>query len=79
MVYALMNTDSSHIGISIAVPALDGLGFVRYTFTTRQNGLGARTEGVRQPDDWKMVAEAFGIDPERLVTVNQVHGEDIVV
>ncbi|HSB34606.1 MAG TPA: peptidoglycan editing factor PgeF [Nitrospirota bacterium] len=74
-----MKPDTSQVGISIAIPALDGLGFVRYAFTTRQNGLGARTEGVRQPDDWKTVAKAFGIDSERLVTVNQVHGEDIVV
>jgi YfiH family protein len=71
--------DTSQVGISIAIPALDRLGFVQYAFTTRHKGLGARTQGVRQADDWKTVAEAFGIDSERLVTVNQVHGEDIVV
>lgn len=28
--------------------------------------------------DWASVATAFGIPPERLITVNQVHGEDII-
>jgi YfiH family protein len=73
-----MNTDASQVGISVAIPALDRLGIIRYAFTTRQNGLGARTQGIRQPDDWKSVAEAFGISPARLVTVNQVHGDTIV-
>ena len=68
-----MNT----VGISIAIPALDELGIVQYVFTTRQNGLGARTQGIKQADDWKRVAEAFGIAPDRLVTVNQVHGDTI--
>jgi hypothetical protein len=70
--------DTDQIGISIAIPALDELGIVKYAFTTRQNGLGARTNGFKQPDDWKTVADAFSIAPERLVTVNQVHGEAIV-
>src|SRR5512143_3294444 len=74
-----MKADTGHVGISIAIPALDRLGIIQYAFTTRQNGLGARTQGIKQPDDWKTVAEAFGIGPEQLVTVNQVHGEDIVV
>jgi YfiH family protein len=73
-----MKTDASQVGISVAIPALDRLGIIHYAFTTRQNGLGARTQGIRQPDDWKRVAEAFGISPARLVTVNQVHGETIV-
>ena len=66
------------VGINIAIPALDQLGIIQYAFTTRKNGLGARTKGIKQPDDWKPVAEAFGISPDRLVTVNQVHGEIIV-
>ncbi len=69
-----MNT----VGISIAIPALDKLGIIQYAFTTRQNGLGARQQGIKQPGDWKPVAEAFGISPRRLVTVNQVHGETVV-
>jgi YfiH family protein len=73
-----MKTDTGQVGISIAIPALDKLGIIQYVFTTRQNGLGARTQGIKQPDDWKPVAEAFGISPDRLVTVNQVHGEAIV-
>jgi YfiH family protein len=67
-----------NVGISLAIPALDKLGIIEYAFTTRQNGLGARSQGIKTPDDWRPVAEAFGIDPERLVTVNQVHGETIV-
>ncbi len=66
------------VGISLAIPALDKLGIIEYAFTTRQNGLGARPQGIKGQDDWKPVAEAFGIDPDRLVTVNQVHGETIV-
>jgi purine-nucleoside/S-methyl-5'-thioadenosine phosphorylase / adenosine deaminase len=73
-----MKSDASQVGISIAIPALDRLGIIQYAFTTRQNGLGARSQGTKQPDDWKPVAEALGISPERLVTVNQVHGETIV-
>lgn len=73
-----MKTNTAQIGISIAIPALDALDIVQYAFTTRQNGLGARTNGLKQPDDWKPVAEAFGIAPDRLVTVNQVHGETIL-
>jgi YfiH family protein len=73
-----MKADARQVGVSVAIPALDRLGIIRYAFTTRQNNLGARTQGIRQPDDWKSVAEAFGISPARLVTVNQVHGETIV-
>ncbi len=63
----------------ITVPALNDLPIVRHAFTTRQGGLGARTGGMRSPDDWKDVAGAFGIAPDRVVTVNQVHGDDVVV
>ncbi len=68
----------SNVGISLAIPALDKLGIVEYAFTTRQNGLGARTNGFKQPNDWNRVAEAFGISSDRLITVMQVHGETIV-
>ncbi len=62
----------------LAIPALDRLETVQYAFTTRQNGLGARNNGIKAPDDWKPVAESFGISSDRLVTLNQVHGEAIV-
>ncbi len=68
----------STVGVSLAIPALDQIDIVRYAFTTRQKGLGARTGGIKQPDDWNSVAESFAIDPRSLVTVNQVHGETIV-
>ncbi len=74
-----MKADAGHIATSLSIPALDALGGIRYVFTTRQNGLGARAQGIKQPDDWKPVAEAFGVSGDRLVTLNQVHGETIVL
>lgn len=62
----------------IAIPALEKFGQIKHAFTTRQGGLGARSSGIKLTDDWKALAEAFGINPERLVTANQVHGENIV-
>jgi YfiH family protein len=73
-----MKTDAGRVGTSIAIPDFDKLGIIQYIFTTRQNGLGERTGGIKQPDDWKAVADAFAINSDRLVTVNQVHGETIV-
>ncbi len=34
---------------------------------------------MKLPDDWNAVAGLFGIEADRVVTVNQVHGEHIVV
>ncbi len=62
----------------LTIEAVDRLDPIRHAFTTRKNGLGARNSGIKSPDDWNAVAEAFGITPDRLVTVNQVHGEAIV-
>ena len=62
----------------ITIPALEKIGLIKHAFTTRQGGLGARSNGIRLTDTWKVLAEAFGVNPERLVTVNQVHGENIV-
>jgi YfiH family protein len=67
------------LGISLAIPALDRLGTVAYVFTTRQNGLGARPQGIKTHDDWKLVANELGIPTARVVTANQVHGEAIVL
>jgi YfiH family protein len=63
----------------MTIPALDTMTGIRHAFTTRQNGLGGRNNGTKMPDDWKAVAEAFGINPDRVVTVNQVHGDTIVL
>ncbi len=71
--------DISQVGINIAIPALDELEFIRYAFTTRQNGLGERVQGFKQADEWKPVADAFGIEPDRVVTVNQVHGHAVLL
>jgi YfiH family protein len=62
----------------ITLPALDTIGGIQHAFTTRQGGLGARNSGIKSPDDWNAVAHAFGISPDRLVTVNQVHGDTVV-
>jgi hypothetical protein len=62
----------------LTIPFLEEQAGIEHAFTTRKNGLGARTNGFRQPDDWNAVAEAFGVGPDRVITVNQVHGETIV-
>lgn len=67
------------VDANITIPALDELGIIKYAFTTRKDGLGARTNGFKQPDDWSRVAQAFGISEDRMVTVNQVHGENIII
>lgn len=62
----------------VSIPALDTETRILHAFTTRQGGLGARSDGSRHPDDWSAVASAFGVSLDRVVTVNQVHGENIV-
>jgi YfiH family protein len=63
----------------LTIPALGSITGIRHGFTTRQGGLGARSGGLRMPDDWDAVARSFGIESGRIVTVHQVHGDDIVV
>jgi len=65
-------------GELVSIPALDKATGMIHAFTTRQGGLGARSNGARHPDDWKTVASAFGVCIDRVVTVDQVHGENIV-
>ena len=65
-------------GELLRVPALEKAAGIIHAFTTRQGGLGTRNSGVRHPDDWKVVASAFGVCIDRVVTVDQVHGENIV-
>jgi YfiH family protein len=62
----------------ITIPALDKVNGIKHAFTTRQNGLGKRSKGAKMPEDWNVVAAAFGINSCRVVTVDQVHGENIV-
>jgi len=62
----------------LTIPALDAAG-VLHAFTTRESGLGARNNGIRSPDDWNAVADLFHIPQARLITVNQVHGDTVVV
>jgi hypothetical protein len=58
---------------------MEKTGMMKHAFTTRQGGLGGRNNGIKQPDDWNEVAKMFGISPDRLVTLNQVHGDAIVI
>ncbi len=62
----------------LTIPAFEKIGVIRHAFTTRRDGLGARNNGIKQASDWHPVAGAFGIKPDRVITVNQVHGENIV-
>ncbi len=60
------------------IPAFDKANRTFHAFTTRRGGLGERHGGAKQNDDWNSVANAFEISTERVVTVSQVHGENIV-
>jgi YfiH family protein len=62
----------------ITIPALEKVDGIKHVFTTRLNGLGARNNGIKAPDDWNKIGGVFGIGADRVVTVNQVHGDDIV-
>ncbi len=62
----------------LLIPEVEHLGGVNHVFTSRVNGLGSRNNGLKLPDDWNDVAGFFGIDAERVITVNQVHGDHIV-
>lgn len=65
-------------GLFLSLPEVERLGIVRHAFTTRRNGLGSRSQGGKSPDDWNAVAAAFGIEPDRMITVNQVHGDVVL-
>ena len=62
----------------ITIPALEKIDGIKHVFTTRQNGLGARNIGIKSPSDWDSVAAEFGVSADRVVTVNQVHGDTII-
>lgn len=62
----------------LTISALDKESGVVHAFTTRHGGLGARSNGARHDDDWTAMAHSFGIRIDRLATVNQVHGENII-
>ena len=44
-------------------------------FTTRQ----LRLRGESEAEDWRLVAEAIGVPPSRLLRLTQVHGRDVFV
>jgi YfiH family protein len=62
----------------VSIPALDRETGMVHVFTTRRGGLGARNNGIKHPDDWEAVARTFGLCIDRVVTADQVHGENIV-
>ncbi len=62
----------------LTMPAIEEMTGVFHAFTTRKRGLGSRNNGIKQASDWHPMAEAFGVKPDRVITVNQVHGENIV-
>ena len=73
------------------IPELAKLGWVRHAFLTRQGGVslspygslnlsdknGDREEFVSQNKN--LVAAAFGIDSRRLILLNQIHQDKIVI
>jgi len=76
-----MQTVKSHHKRSagfLTLPALDKANGFLHAFTTREGGQGGRPGGDKQPEDWSAVADAFGIHIDRVATVHQVHGENIV-
>jgi len=75
-----MNADKRGSGSEpfLTIPALEQHGTIRHAFTTRLAGLGLRHSGIRTSADWQAVADAFGIGADRVVTVRQVHGDDVV-
>ena len=66
-------------GQCLTIPAMSAIPRVAHAFTTRINGLGARNNGIKSPSDWNSVAILFGVNADRMVTVNQVHGDTIVI
>lgn len=81
LIFKLFHLDERMIEVRssyITIPSLEEKDGVLHAFTTRKGGLGMRRNGAKVPGDWDAVAEALGIRPECIVTVNQVHGDDIV-
>ncbi len=62
----------------LTLPQIAQIDAVLHAFTTRTGGLGKRNRGARSSDDWEAVARSFGISANRVITVNQVHGENVV-
>lgn len=62
----------------LTIPELEKVSGMLHGFTTRQDGFGSRAGGVRHVQDWDAVAQAFDIHMDRVVTVSQVHGENII-
>ncbi len=73
-----MGAEAKKDGHYITIPALEKMSGIRHVFTTRRNGLGDRSKCAKTPDDWNIVAATLGINAFRVVTVDQVHGENIV-
>lgn len=66
-------------GSYLRIPALSNLQRINHAFTTRINGLGERGNGIKSPSNWDVAATLFNIAGNHVVTVNQVHGDAIVL
>ncbi len=66
-------------GSFLRISALDNLHRITHAFTTRINGLGTRSNGIKSPSDWDAVAVLLNIAGNRVVTVNQVHGDTVIM
>jgi len=73
-----MRASSGEAECTLTLPAFGEAGPFLHAFTTRADGLGVRRNGGKRHDDWEPVADLFGIGNDRLVTVNQVHGEAVI-
>ncbi len=75
----IMNLPGLSTGSFLRIPALNNLRRITHAFTTRINGLGKRNSGIKSPSDWDAVAALFNIAGNRVVTVNQVHGDAVIM
>jgi len=66
-------------GPYLTIPAMNNLQRIGHAFTTRNNNLGARNRGIKSPSDWDVIADLFNITADRVVTMNQVHGDVVVI
>jgi YfiH family protein len=66
-------------GSFLKIPVLNNLDRITHAFTTRINGLGTRNNGIKSSSDWDVVAALFNIAGNRVVTVNQVHSDAVIM
>jgi len=60
------------------IRAFEMAGAIQHAFTTRKGGLGDRDGRFKETREWASIADVLCIAPEKLVTLNQVHGSSIL-